>query len=210
MSSNEARIWAVIGASGSGKSAFVKSVLLKPAAARARLVVWDYMREYDGLTTAQVEDIPALVEAVRGKRFAVAFRPSFDGKLRARQFEHFCRVGYALGACTVVVEELAFVTMPSFAPPAWSMVTCTGRHKGLTVIGCSQRPAQIDKNFLGNCSTVHCGRLNDVNDVRVMARCVGAAESDLRALAPLEWIERDMATGETRRGRVDPRRLPVT
>lgn len=176
MSANKARIWAVIGASGSGKSAFVKTALLKPASARHRLIVWDYMREY-GALASPVGNIPALVEAVRGKRFSVAFQPAFDSKLRARQFEHFCRVGYALGNCTMVVEELAFVTMPSFAPPAWSMVTCTGRHKGLTVIGCSQRPAQIDKNFFGNCSTVHCGRLNDANDVRVMSRCLGVVGS---------------------------------
>jgi hypothetical protein len=202
MSANQARIWAVIGASGSGKSAFVKTALLKPKASRDRLIVWDYMREYGGLTAHQVTDIPSLVELVKAKRFAVAFQPSFDARQRAREFDHFCRIGYALGDCTMVVEELAFVTMPSFAPPAWSMVTCTGRHKGLTVIGCSQRPAQIDKNFLGNCSTVHCGRLNDANDVRVMARCLGVEEGELRQLAPLAWVERDMATGGIRRGQV--------
>lgn len=199
MSRNAACIWAVIGASGSGKSLFVKSALLKPKAARSRLIVWDYMREYGELTEHQVDAIPALVDLVKAKRFAVAFQPSFDARQRARQFDHFCRVGYALGDCTMVVEELAFVTMPSFAPPAWSMVTCTGRHKGLTVIGCSQRPAQIDKNFLGNCSTVHCGRLNDVNDVRVMARVLGVEEGELRQLAPLSYVERDMATGAIRR-----------
>lgn len=201
MSRNAARIMAIIGASGSGKSYFVKSRLLKPAAARARLIVWDYMREYDEIAQP-VDSIPALVDAVKAKRFAVAFRPSFDNDMRARQFDQFCRIGYILGNCTMVIEELAFVTMPSYAPGSWSMVTCTGRHKGLTVIGCSQRPAQIDKNFLGNCSTVHTGRLNDANDIRVMARVLAVPEGDLRALAPLEWVERDMATGQTRRGKL--------
>jgi len=202
MSANQPRIIAVIGASGSGKSLWVKSNIIRSKLVRSRLLVWDYMREYGALTAQQVADIPALVELVRAKRFAVAFQPSFEAKARARQFDHFCRAAYALGDCAMVVEELSFVTMPSFAPPAWSMVTCTGRHKGLTVVGCSQRPAQIDKNFFGNCSTVHCGRLNDVNDVRVMARVLGVPEAELRELAPLDWIERDMATGKITRGQV--------
>lgn len=209
MSANKPRIVAVIGASGSGKSATVKTDLLT-AAARRRLLVWDYMREYGPLVDSSVDVTAPLVEACRGKRFAVAMQPSFDGKIRARQFDLFCRLGYALGDCTLLVEELAFVTTASFAPPAWSMVSCTGRHQGMSVIGCSQRPAQIDKNFLGNCSAVRCFRLNDRNDLRVMGNVLGVAEGELRALPQLEWIERDMVTGKTRRGRVDIAKLSRT
>ena len=49
----------------------------------------------------------------------------------------------------------------------------TGRHKGLKVIGASQRPASIDKDFLGNCMAIHIGRLAYAEDVRAVAKGIG-------------------------------------
>jgi hypothetical protein len=126
-----------------------------------------------------------------------------EPKLRERQFDWFCRAAYDLGRCTILVEELAFVTRPSYAPPAWSMMTCTGRHEGLAIIGTSQRPAQIDKNFLGNATLVHCGRLNYQEDAQVMAKVLWAPLTDILALADLEFIERDVRTQKNTRGRVE-------
>jgi hypothetical protein len=39
----------------------------------------------------------------------------------------------------------------------------------LTIIGTSQRPSQIDKDFLGNCTEIRCYRMNYDNDAKVMA-----------------------------------------
>ncbi|MBI2313185.1 MAG: hypothetical protein HYU77_11870 [Betaproteobacteria bacterium] len=46
----------------------------------------------------------------------------------------------------------------------------------------------------------HCGRLNFEADLRVMANALGATPEEIRNLKPLEWIERDMQTGERRTG----------
>lgn len=174
-----------------------------------RLLLWDFKREWGGDYPEGYERLAALVAALKGRHhFAVRFMPSFDQKERAAQFDLFCRLAYALGNLVLVVEELAFVTSPSYAPPAWALCTCTGRHERLSILATSQRPAQVDKHFLGNCSLVHCGRLGDRNDVAVMAAALAVTPAELAALRPLDWIERDAATGETRRGRLDfgPRR----
>lgn len=210
MSANEAQIWAVLGASGSGKSLYVKTALLKPAHRRRRLMVWDTMREYGPVTADTVDTVPGLVEHLKKARFSVRYLPPFEKAARSYAFELFCRAAYAAEDCTVVIEEASFVTSPSWAPPAWSMVTCTGRHKGLTVIATSQRPAQVDKALLGNCSSIHVGRLNDVNDVRVMARALAVPEAEIRDLPALAWIERDMATGRVTRGSVRPPNVELT
>ena len=205
-SANTAEIVAVIGASGSGKSTWLKTAFLKPAARRRRLLVWDFKREYlsAGIVTAAHSSIADLVEGIKagGGRFALAFLPDFDPKRRARQFDRFCRAAYALGDLVMVVEELSFVTTASYAPPAWSMVTCTGRHEGLTVVGTSQRPAQVDKNFFGNCTLIHSHRVQDANDVRVMSSALDVPASELRGLAQFSFVERDMQAAELRRGRV--------
>lgn len=200
MSSKKLELHAIIGASGSGKSIHVKTKLLKPAP--RRLLVWDFKREYSEWATP-TEKISDVVRAVRdAKTFAVAFWPSMDTKKRGEQFDQFCRIAYAVKNCTLLVEELAFVTKPGWAPPAWMMMTCTGRHEGIRIIGTSQRPAQVDKNFLGNATVLHCGRLQDKNDVRVMSDLLFVDRADLVQLQPLEYIERDMQTGQNRRGKV--------
>ncbi len=76
----------------------------------------------------------------------------------------------------------------------------TGRHRGLRVIGASQRPASIDKDFLGNCTTIHTGRLAYHEDVRAVAKAMGGDEAGIAALKPLEWIEKNMQTGQISRG----------
>jgi hypothetical protein len=117
------------------------------------------------------------------------FRPSAREDLRARQFDGFCALALAAGHLTLVVEELRFVTSPSRAPLKWAEVTMTGRHKGLRVIGTSQRPASIDKDFLGNATLIHTGRLVYPEDVRAVAKAMQVGEGEIAALQPLEWIE---------------------
>jgi hypothetical protein len=75
-----------------------------------------------------------------------------------------------------------------------------GRHKGMTVIGASQRPASIDKHFFGNATIVRTGRLNFAADIKVLANVLHVPGSHILSLAPLEFFQRDMQTGDTQRG----------
>lgn len=197
---NKANIIAVMGATGSGKSTFVKQLI---AEAR-RLLVWDAMSEYSqGEVVSSMSALHvALSNAGRTKPFRIVFRPTFDDTIRQRQFEVFCSLAHAVGSLTLVVEELRFVTTPSRAPAAWAKVTMTGRHKGLRVIGISQRPASIDKDFLGNATLIRTGRLVYPEDVRAVAKAMRITENDIQALQPLDWIEKDMQTGKKLSGRL--------
>lgn len=133
----EARIWAVLGASGSGKGLWVKSQL--KAEKPARLIVWDFMNEY-GDFASQATSLEAIRKAMiaAGKdgplRLRYVPRGSGEKPLRA-EFEMLCNLVYAWGNCTYVVEELANVTMPSWAPAAWRKMTTSGRHKLVHIIG---------------------------------------------------------------------------
>lgn len=203
MSKNNASIVAVMGASGSGKSTFIKRAVAK--ARPARLLIWDPMREYGefGQAVHALGDLVVKVtEGGKRNRFNLVFQPSNDEKTRAKQFDIFCGIAMAVGQCVVVVEELKFVTKPSWAPLRWSTVTMQGRHKGLKVIGASQRPASIDKDFLGNCTVIHTGRLAYAEDVRAVAKGMQIEESQIAALKPLEWIEKNMQTGQLTTGRI--------
>lgn len=200
MSANKAEIVAALGGSGSGKSAFIKKTLAKSKP--KRLLIWDTMDEYGDFA----ECVPSL-EAIRlklkaSKAFALRYVPTGDDKQRIARFNVFCRMAFVVGNVTMVVEELQSVTKPSWAPAGWSDCTLRGRHKGMRIYGASQRPASVDKNFFSNATMIRSGRLNFADDVRVMANVLQVSMQDISALKPLDYIQRDTATGKVERGRL--------
>ena len=200
-----ARIVAVLGASGSGKSAAIRQHLhvTRPR----RLLVWDPLGEYadHGDVCRSLRETLERVRTRGGRvrsRLAVIFQPPPERRAWPQAFSTFCRLALAVGECTLVVEELALVTQPHRAPEGWSAACLTGRHRGLEIIAASQRPASVDKDFFSNATRVRTGRLNYAEDVRTVAQVLDVSPDEIRALRPLEWIERDMHSGEIRRGRM--------
>lgn len=201
---NKADVIAVIGATGSGKGVFIKSHIKK---SDKRLLIWDYMREYGHIVDTVTDKLGTVIAALKGKEFKVAFQPSFDDKTRAQQFDIFCKAAVHAGYVLLVIEELSFVTSPSWAPAGWKMVTSVGRHRGLRVIGASQRPAQVDKAFWSNATEIHCGFLNYEDDQKVMARALCVPVRDVVDLKELQYIHRNVRTKENKLGWVKPPRL---
>ncbi len=93
-SSNEARIWAVIGASGTGKGLWVKQQLaaLQPA----RLVVWDFMDEYGdhARPSATLDAIRRdMIRAGKSGPLRVRYTPRGTGeKAMRKEFETLCEL----------------------------------------------------------------------------------------------------------------------
>lgn len=208
----EARIWAALGASGSGKGLWVKSKLreLKPR----RLIVWDYMSEYqeftgeqpDAPSRATLDDVrKAMIRAGKDGALRIRYEPRGASQKQAyKEFEALCNMVYAWGNCTFVVEELANVTMPSWAPWAWGKMSTSGRHKLVHIIGCTQSPAFIDKKFLGNCTLVHVGPLGEDEHRRSAAKSMNLPQAMLDELVQFQWVEKDKARGGITTGWVAP------
>lgn len=187
-----------MGASGSGKSLYIKGELrrLKPR----RLVVWDPLGEYREFGTPAAT-LGEILAAAKGAGFRLIFRPAADPDQARKQFDVLCRIVFAAGDCTLVAEELAFVTSPSYAPAGWSECTLKGRHRALRIYGASQRPASIDKHFFGNATEIRTGRLNFARDVKTLADVLQVPALQVQSLQPLQWIARDMATGRIYTGK---------
>jgi len=198
----KAHIEAVLGSSGSGKSHYVKGQIerQKPA----RLIVFDPEDEWGdfGTRTGRVQDVLGGFEAAGATGpCRTVFVPSPDPVTAVKQFDFICRVAFYAERCTFVVDELKSVTTPSRSPFGWGMLTGRGRKRGITIYGLSQRPASIDKDFLGNCNYVRTGRLNYRADARAVADYVGATPDELMQLPDYAWIMRNASTGQVTRGK---------
>ena len=204
--SNEARIWAVIGASGTGKGLWIKSQLRELAP--ARFVAWDFMDEYQdhGRQVTTLEGIrAAMLKAGRAGPLQVRYVPRGAGdKAVRREFEVLCELVYAWGNCVFVAEELANVTTPGWAPAAWRKMTTSGRHAKVHIIGVTQTPALVDKTFLGNCTLAHVSALREHPHRMYTAQKLDVPVGDVAGLAKFQWIERDFDSQELRKGTISP------
>lgn len=209
--SNRPDIRAYIGATGSGKGVSIREHL--EASKPARLLVWDPLHEY-GSFARPVSDLASVAQAAKAKTFAVAYSPGADPSGFRERFALFCRIAFAAGNLTMLVEELADVTSPSFAPMEWRRCTTQGRHKGLRIVAASQRPAQVDKQFLGGCTYIRCFTLRYPADRAAMAGAMSVPLAQIADLATVEqgratvinYVERDFRSGKTTAGSIEKRR----
>lgn len=199
----DAECIAILGARGSGKSTWFRELLEQRRP--TRLGLWDTKREHGVRGTA---DLGEFIRALRAPAWQLAFYPTMtDDKRRAREFDLWCMAMYRAKRCFAGVEELAFVTTASRSPQGWRTLSLLGRDENpeggnVTVAATSQRPASIDKDFLGNCTLIHTGRLPYEDDAVTVARTLGVPASTLMALPKLHWIERGQDDTAARTGKV--------
>lgn len=188
---NKAAIVVVCGGSGTGKSAWLKRQVRRAR----RLIVWDPNDEYTG---QRVTTRAALLAACRvpvNKPLRVRYVPP---AVNQAEFDYWGRVAFAAGQAAVVAEETADVTSAGKAPPGWGLLVRRGRHRGITLYGVTQRPAESDKTIIGNHTLIHCCKLKRAEDRKYMAREMDIDQAELDALKPLEWLETDDQGGKNK------------
>jgi hypothetical protein len=200
--SNRPDIRASRGATGSGKGVSIREHLRKEKP--KRLVIWDPLSEYAEFAKP-ARTLADCITAMGAGSFKVAFTPGGDVKGYADKFALLCRAVFAAGNCTFLVEELADVTSASYAPLEWRRCTTQGRHRGLKIIAASQRPAQVDKQFLGGCTYMRCFTLRYPQDRAAMAGAMSVRAAQIEELQTIEthvgteimFFEKDFRSGKT-------------
>lgn len=208
MSGNEnaAKVIGIMGATGCGKSHFLRACLARPA--RKRTLIWspkEAIDNYAGLyagsqvcTTASGV-LQELQRAGAGPVHIVV-QPSLVRKADKAIFGAVCKMAKAARNITVIAEEIGTVVEPNGGPDGWYELITMGRAYGIEVYGLSQRPASIDKDFFSNMSLLHVGRLSYDDDVKTCARALRVPVADVQNLAGYQWIERDILGGKTKKG----------
>jgi hypothetical protein len=203
---NKARIWAVMGQSGTGKGLWVKKKLkeLKPR----RILILDPQDEYGEFASpfSNMTDLARMVtRAGEAGEFRVryVFPKSATQKHFAGVFDLSCQLAYLARNCLFLPEELSNFTTPSWAPPLWKRMCNSGRHEGVHVIGVSQYPAQIDKAFLSNATLIHVGFLGEEAHRKAVAARMDIAPDVIRDLKDLHYLEWERETRMIARGTIN-------
>lgn len=208
----------VVGSRGAGKTEWTMQQTHKAT----RLLVWDAVQQWSKRGLVQpVWSIDQLKDAVvADMRAPGRFRIGYAGPISITLprkpplqpmvvplFPVFCKIAWAWlrrrPGSTLVVEELADVTQPGKAPPAWGDIVRKSRHESHSrVFALTQRPAESDKTIAGNADVIHCGRLSLPRDRQSMAQYLDVPVTEVTRLESLQYLERDMRTHRLQRGTV--------
>lgn len=182
--SNAGRV-GVWGASGSGKSSYVKAAI----AQRRRVVVFDPQGEYPGRRLGDLESVRREMRE-NWSSFRISYTPP-PGK-ESQALSGLCRLLLAAqrpfketgrGAPLVLVVEEMNLSFPvaggAAKCPGFAEICSRGRHYGIEAWGVSQRIAEVDTRFRGNCTETVVFRQKGHRDQSAAALELGARPADL-------------------------------
>lgn len=200
---NAAKVHVILGSTGCGKTHELRRRIERPR--RRRTIIWspkepidNYAALYPGsvVVRSAAEVLRVVRAAGRKGEFHVVFYPRLNRAADEAQFGAVCKIAMAARDVTFIVDEAHTVTRPSWAPDGWSELVMMGRGYGAEIFALSQRPASMDKDVLGNCSSIRTGRLAYAEDAKAAARALNVPWQKVMALTGFQFIERDMLTGK--------------
>lgn len=202
MMNKDARILAVYGRRGSGKSTRVKALLRD----YNRVVVLDVQGEYARLPGYIACRSLAEVKKAMLKRWAGTFKIAYVPQdARPKTLHDLCMLLFAAQKpyseerdsrkILLVIEE-ANLTYPNIVLPdgqrGADRAVLQGRHYGIEILAVTQRPAVISTTLRSMCSEIYCLALTIPHDYKAVFEMIGKQhEAALRALQPHEFLHWD-------------------
>jgi len=139
-------IISVFGRKGSGKTTYVKKVLIPKF---NRVVILDSLGEYNCFSVHSIDHLIEFLKANRNRNFfRIAYRPFDEGD------HYFFKIVYSIPFLSVIVEEVDLYSSPSKTDPFLLKLLKYGRHRSIDVIGVSRRPAEVSKTLTSQADIV--------------------------------------------------------
>lgn len=166
----------IIGIRGCGKSTLSRAL----SSTFHREIIFDRLRERrDGIIITDLNQFSRYWNDHHGDenfQIIIQLRSSRDDELFAFENNEILRIVYETGLrkteqgldhqnTLLLFEELQFYCTPHSIIPYLKEAILTGRHSRLTIIGNTQRPANIHGDFKGNAHFVFAGQLVHKADV---------------------------------------------
>ena len=173
----------VYGRSGSGKSTYVKELLKN----NNRVIVFDPLDEYcelKGFIKAKtITDVKQMMRNRWAIGFKIAYLPTSGYEAECMhnlcklllQAQSLYKTGKDKRIITLVIEEMNLSFPDTKLPQKFNgfpEVCSRGRHYGIAVIGVSQRMAEVNTRFRGNCVRTILFPLQDHTDITTAVKII--------------------------------------
>ncbi len=188
----------IVGTRGTGKSHLAREI----NDVYPRSVVFDPTNDWtDGVVVSSFESFAEKLKylySINEKTFRLIFRfnPDMDRETRENTFNQALRLCFFFKNLQVVIDELQLFTSPHYMPEYLKNLLFIGRHQGISVMGITQRPAQINKSMLSQSAHVFCGQLHERNDLRAISDFINEDVKTLIALPKRYFIWFNPETGK--------------
>ncbi len=157
----------VMGKRGCGKSFLVKQLIKNIR----RLFVYDSMGEYtDGVVVEDMAELRKFWSKVYRGHFRIIYRPT-DAE---SEFEPICQLIWVCGYMTLVAEEVQTFCNTRSICKDFKAIVAKGRHRDITLIGVTQRPAEISKLLTSQAKEICIFNTTEPNDLQYFKDSFGS------------------------------------
>ena len=166
MDRQEKIIELIFGKRGSGKSYLAKQLMLH----QWRSLIYDTLGEYtDGIVIESYSALCKFWKNVYRNKFRIIYQP-LDPE---GEFEKVCELIWECGNITFLVEEIdAFCSPQSLCLPFKAIIQ-RGRHKDITLIGVTQRPANIARLITAQAKKMYIFNTTEPRDIDYFRQVLG-------------------------------------
>lgn len=159
----------VMGRRGCGKSYLAKNLQsLWP-----RRIILDTLNEYnEGEIVYSFDEFCnalARLKSVSQDQFTLTYHFDPENHLNETEFDQIMRLCYYFGNIQVVIEEIQIFSSAHVLPHWLKQCLLTGRHQNLSLLFTTQRPGELNKTILSQCSHIFCGQIIEGNDLRYIS-----------------------------------------
>ena len=187
------RIVGVVGRKGAGKSTYIRSHL----GVCPRVFAFDPMDEFDAIPNS-FETISRAEQFFQWAKdrdtWAGRYVPGGDLE---EAIEQVCPLVYRQGSCVFICEEIALYTRPGSVTSAFGKLVRTGRHKEISVVWATQRPAECAKSITALTDLWILFSITEPRDLDAIAdRCGEEIANRVSALGQHDFIIWDVMARE--------------
>lgn len=171
----------VLGQRGSGKSSWVQ----KKLPSFPRFILVDTLGEYSGFRV--VTDKQELFDLVWNKHQGIM--QIIYNSIEDEDFGFVCSLVEEIEDIILVVEEVDNYCTPMQIPVELKRLLKYGRHKGISMVFVSRRPAEINRLITSQTQRYICFTMIEPSDIRYMSSVIGHQAKDLPSLPKLQYID---------------------
>lgn len=174
-------VFVILGRKGSGKSFLAAEIIEE----YPRAIILDSLAEYSGdvVTDGLPDSVREILKRKDKPRFRIVCRV-----LDKEHCEKLMRLIYEIPNTLFVIEETSMYCSPTYLPEDLSRLIQYGRHREISLMFISRRPAELNRNLTAQADLVVTFQQQEPRDVQYLRGILGKEADQIVGLQPYQFI----------------------